>query len=147
MTNLEYLFDHVRGVSEDIAKTETVAPVIHMLTGENEVVIGLFDPGTDNLPGAIRSALESVQPWAYVFVGEVNALSVHPEDVSLYESGELDIKDSPYLEDYILVTGCERGGSVIGFSAKISGGEGGREVEDWEYMGEMNGGEAAIGNW
>ena len=147
MTNLEYLFDHVRGVSEGIAKTETVSPIIHMLTGENEVTIGVLDPGEDNIPGAIRSILESIQPTGYVFVGEANVLRIHPEDSGLYESGELNIHDSPYLEEYIIVTGCERGGVVVGFSAKISGGEGDREVADWEYMGEMAIGEAVIDRW
>jgi hypothetical protein len=138
---LTLLIDHVKVLTEEWGESDSIPPTIHMLKDDDLIIVGISCGSGVDLPYAVKSALNQMQPDIYVLCGEISGAIIHQEDEGLYTSGEVDLMEHEDLVHYITVSGCERGGEVEMFIAKLTEGGGDiRAIGDWEPAdGELSG--------
>ena len=92
--------------------------------------------------------LKDMQPDSYVVAIEAYIKAMHPEDVSLYEHG--DIAEDPDSKEHLLVFGCERPGPMHFWTALITNDDNGRTIGEWKLVSDSDdiiNGVLAITEW
>lgn len=83
-----------------------------------------------------RAAIQTIAAQfsldAYGLVVAARAAAIPPEDIGLYDSGELKVKDAPGVVDIVAVAICERYGPGEYWQAEVSYGGAGPALGKWE---------------
>lgn len=144
-----YIEQVVKRASRDIVEDGgAVEPIVFCLTmkdGLLEHVDAALLKVDGNPAEALLPVLQEFRPDAYAYVAEAWMAESHPEDVGLYESGELRPSERPDRQEAIIITAAVKGDAAVLWSAVIQERKPGG-VAAWVLMRGAQG-RAAVSQW